>query len=463
MKSAALLTAAALLSLPSFAQVNPPIPTPNSRPIGPGPGDKNRGLSGSKKKKDKGTPKAEQPTIEFSGVTLRNTGSEIEVHTDDGRWLTMKIDKETQWTKDGAPADTALFAPGSTVKAQAAVDDEQFLSALSLDLQKPAPAQTAAVPASASPANSSQDDDTQLTQSKKPLDVPDAPGRPKLSHAHSASSGIQHVDSESGAASSIPISTAKRSRDNDQQDFTIGSDTPLRKASKGGVGSDVLNRATDWAEGFDRGLPNYVCREVITRYAQQGKGADWEPQDVVTANLVYQDGKEDYRDITVGNKKVSDMTKTGGQWTTGQFATMLHSLFQPTRDTDFTYHRTTNIHDIEAAEFDYSVALPNSDWSILVGSQILRPRYTGTLWVERNTGVVRRLEQAAKTIPKDFPLDVVETDIDYEEVSLGTKKFLLPVRSESISCWRATSYCSKNVIEFRDYHKFSGESTIEFK
>jgi hypothetical protein len=53
--------------------------------------------------------------------------------------------------------------------------------------------------------------------------------------------------------------------------------------------------------------------------------------------------------------------------------------------------------------------------------------------------------------------------IDYEPVSLGTSKFLLPVHSENLTCERGTNVCSKNTIDFRDYHKYSGESTVEFK
>jgi hypothetical protein len=46
---------------------------------------------------------------------------------------------------------------------------------------------------------------------------------------------------------------------------------------------------------------------------------------------------------------------------------------------------------------------------------------------------------------------------------LGTATFLLPVHAENIACRRGTSICSKNEIDYRDYHKYSGESTIIYK
>ena len=41
-------------------------------------------------------------------------------------------------------------------------------------------------------------------------------------------------------------------------------------------------------------------------------------------------------------------------------------------------------------------------------------------------------------------------------------KFLLPVHAEALSCWRNSNECQRNVIEFRNYHKFEGESIIKF-
>ncbi len=42
-------------------------------------------------------------------------------------------------------------------------------------------------------------------------------------------------------------------------------------------------------------------------------------------------------------------------------------------------------------------------------------------------------------------------------------KFLLPVHAEALSCWRNSNECQRNVIEFRNYHKFEGESVIKFE
>ena len=102
-------------------------------------------------------------------------------------------------------------------------------------------------------------------------------------------------------------------------------------------------------------------------------------------------------------------------------------------------------------------------WTIIVGGQSLQPRYSGSVTLEKATGQVRRIEFGADKIPKDFPDDKVEAAVDYESIRLGSGMFLLPVHAANIACRRGTSICNKNEIDFRDYHKYTGESTIVYK
>jgi hypothetical protein len=79
---------------------------------------------------------------------------------------------------------------------------------------------------------------------------------------------------------------------------------------------------------------------------------------------------------------------------------------------------------------------------------------------------VLRIEIQAQAMPADFPLDQVESAVDYDFVQIGDSKFLLPTHSEALSCARATgrtiSGCTRNVIEFRNYRKFGSDTSISF-
>ena len=97
-----------------------------------------------------------------------------------------------------------------------------------------------------------------------------------------------------------------------------------------------------------------------------------------------------------------------------------------------------------------------------VPSQAVIPAYTGSVWIDQQNGRVLRIEMQARNLPEGFPLDKIESATDYDYVRFGEKQFLLPVHAEVLSCQRGTNNCSRNTIDFRNYHKYEGESTIIF-
>ncbi len=69
----------------------------------------------------------------------------------------------------------------------------------------------------------------------------------------------------------------------------------------------------------------------------------------------------------------------------------------------------------------------------------------------------------ARNLPKAFPFDTVETNVDYDFVRLDTsKQFLLPTESEAMNCIRGTTVCMRNASSFRNYTKFDADSRIIF-
>jgi hypothetical protein len=99
-----------------------------------------------------------------------------------------------------------------------------------------------------------------------------------------------------------------------------------------------------------------------------------------------------------------------------------------------------------------------------MASQSFNPPYKGSVWIDPQNGRVMRIEMQGHSFPASFPVDHVESAVDYQYIRLGdAKQYLLPVHAETLTCQRGTSYCSKNVIDFRNYRKYSGEATITFE
>jgi hypothetical protein len=226
----------------------------------------------------------------------------------------------------------------------------------------------------------------------------------------------------------------------------------------------LIEQAREAAANFLEGLPNYVCQEQTTRYVSETRQPSWNVVDVVSAEVVYDDHQESYRNLQINGKPTKKAPEDSGAWSTGEFGTILGNLFAPQTAAEFKYVQEDSIAHRAASVFDFKVQRVRSNWKIWVPGQYVVPTYKGSVWIDKKTGEALRIEMQAKEIPEAFPEITVETAVDYDTISLGTAdKFLLPVHAEALSCWRNSNECQRNVIEFRNYHKFEGESIIKFE
>jgi hypothetical protein len=226
----------------------------------------------------------------------------------------------------------------------------------------------------------------------------------------------------------------------------------------------LIRRAADAALDFSETLPNYVCREVISRFQNTDRDADWRLLDTVEADLVYEDGLENYRDIAVNGRRVNKMEEVGDAWSTGEFGTVLRHLFATDTMTEFQLLETSRIAGVDAREYSFTVKQDLSMWNVRVESRSYHPAYSGRIWIDPSTARALRIEMEATAFPADFPVDRVETTTDYEYVRLsGTTRYLLPVRASMLGCQRGTLTCFRNNIDFRNYRKFEAESKIQYE
>ena len=225
----------------------------------------------------------------------------------------------------------------------------------------------------------------------------------------------------------------------------------------------VIEKARDQAGAFTETLPDYVCQEFMARFYNTSRPINWQPQDVVSTEVIYEKGRERYRNVTVNGKPKKSIEESGGAWSTGEFASVLLDLFSPTTAATFRYRRESVTAGKSSMVYDFDVVQPNSHWNVMAAAQSYRPAYRGTIWIDKRTYRVLRIEMQAHHFPGDFPLDKVESATDYDYVRFGgTQQFLLPVHAETLSCQTGQNQCAMNKIDFRNYHKYTGESTITF-
>ncbi len=305
---------------------------------------------------------------------------------------------------------------------------------------------------------------------------PDDPGPPKLKRGGVADPKRERAQDTPEQTTPAPTQTASAriptTPDRAEERVTDGSrpsvirgdgdEDTVRTVQK--KDEPLIRRAADAAMEFTETLPSYVCTELVTRSQSESTPANFQPIDVVSMEVLYTDGREDYRNIQINGKKtVKKIEETGGAWSTGEFGTVLVDLFSPATGAVFHYRRDSRAGGIMAKMYDFEVAREGSHWSIHASSQSYNPPYVGSVWIDPATSRVLRIEMEAKGMPSEFPLDHVESATDYQYIRLGdAKQYLLPVHAETLSCQRGTPYCSRNVIDFRNYHKYTGESSITF-
>jgi hypothetical protein len=326
------------------------------------------------------------------------------------------------------------------------------------------PSQSAQAPPPKPRAAQPQQQPTQVASNLPPANLPPNPVAlpPSTVSLPPGGAGVQQPTQPGPPSNAVelPNETISRPRPQDAPPFSDDDQRPLGSNRQM---DPLVRKATEAALQFTQTLPNYVCQEVVSRYESETSPASWHAVDVVTTDLVYDQGKENYKNIMVNGKPTTKPLEETGAWSTGEFGTLLIDLFSPATDAEFNFLRDGRTSGVDAKIYNFSVRRENSHWDIHFGSQSYTPAFEGSTWIDPKTGRVLRIEIEAKGLPSGFPSDHVESATDYAYVRLGdAQEYLLPTHAEILSCQRGTNYCSRNTIDFRNYHKYTGESSIQF-
>ena len=230
------------------------------------------------------------------------------------------------------------------------------------------------------------------------------------------------------------------------------------------IDDDVITKARDVAFSYSKTLPNYTVKQVTNRYStipDPHKAYAWQALDVVTTDLIYEDGKERYTNTMV-NGKPTEYVEHTGSWSEGEFANMLLAVFSSSTHTEFTDQKDVTLRDRPAWRYEYSVAKENSSWTLHADGKDAKPAYVGSVWIDKATYRVLRLEMAARGLEKDFSLDTAESSIDYGFVSIAGQEALLPVDADGLSCTRNSTDCTRERTQYTNYRKFDASSNIRF-
>lgn len=242
--------------------------------------------------------------------------------------------------------------------------------------------------------------------------------------------------------------------------------------------ADILAKAREATLAAVGDMPDFVVKQLVQRQAAYAGTNNFRNLDRLVVAVSYRSpdvaqarGAEEYRVLSVdGVQQAAAPLKNSyeevrGTSSTGEFVTVLATIFKPESETKFEAIDTDLIRGRRALVYSFETTKEKANQTIVSSGTVNEAAVTGMrgrVWIDRENFRVLRVESIATEIPEDFPIRAANRTIDYDFVTISDEKYLLP----SLSDVRLTSrygremYETRNVIRFKEYQKYGSEVKI---
>lgn len=219
-------------------------------------------------------------------------------------------------------------------------------------------------------------------------------------------------------------------------------------------------------------MPDFVVKQQIQRSAAYAGTGNFRNLDKLIVAVSYRStGAETYKLLAINGvpqqqtEARESYEQAGGTSSTGEFVTVLSTIFKPESETDFTVIDTDVLRGRPAVVFEFAVDRDRARQQITIGDTITQSTVTGIrgkVWIDREKFRVLRIESEATGIPDDFPARSAKRTIDYDWAEIGGEKYLLPLVADVRLTVREKSntYELRNLIRFTNYQKFGTDVII---
>jgi hypothetical protein len=213
-----------------------------------------------------------------------------------------------------------------------------------------------------------------------------------------------------------------------------------------------------------RNLPNFLCEETMRRSRRRFEVPKWGDISDVTAQVTFIRGQGDnYSNIEINGFPAQFVSgQSAGFWSFGQFGGELLTIFHPETQAQFWFRGDIDLPTGSADQYSFQFQSANNlQFPLTAGGERYYPGMSGTIWVDRSSGDLVRVEAFATELNPKFPMTSYFSAINYGYVSipdLGT--FLLPTDGEVEACNRGDKICSRNQVSFHSCRKFQATVKI---
>jgi hypothetical protein len=225
----------------------------------------------------------------------------------------------------------------------------------------------------------------------------------------------------------------------------------------------VLADATEHALNHEKSLPDFICTQTTRRFEDVNGRNGWRPIDIIVERLTYFEHREEYKVIELNGRPASIAhDRLGGASSSGEFGSVLKSIFAPETETEFNWQSRFTLRGRETQVFAYRVLVSKSNYHLKLPEKKLDlvAGYHGLVFVDASRHLTQRITLHPDGIPASFPVQDVSLALDYEYTRIGDADFLLPLQFELRS--REGNLLVKNDVDYDNYRKFTADSNITF-
>jgi hypothetical protein len=219
-------------------------------------------------------------------------------------------------------------------------------------------------------------------------------------------------------------------------------------------------------------MPDFVVKQQIERSAAFAGTNNFRGLDRLVVAVSYRSsGQEEYKVLSVNGaiqndpKAKQNYAEVGGTSSTGEFVTVLATIFNPVSETKFAVVDSDLVAGRRAVAYDFSVDVARAQQRITAMGTASSSTLTGMkgrLWIDRENARVLRIQSDATDIPPSFPVTSARRTIDYAWATIADEKYLLPLLSDVRLTLREKSsvYETRNLIRFKDYQKYGPDEIV---
>jgi len=374
-----------------------------------------------------------QGVVKYEGLLARSDGDTLSIEVPDGRVIRFQLNAHTRYAPEGTSGRLSAFRIADVVSVEAAAATQGYFLARSVRFVRNASA----------------------AEQADVLQCPEVDYRVDENVIQNAALDPEQ-DSRKLNLMAKPAAILE----------TTGTARTPEAADEDLIPS--IRRRVN--EAFKR-LPNFRARQVTSMFHSTNKKVKWVPNGVIATEVAYEGEQEIYSDIQVDGKRPANAPITGdadymrsfnNAWSTGDFETLAHCVFDGLEDSDFHKARTEHSETGDLAVYEFAGGRASTCVAVLSQSQIAYPSYRGSFKVRPQTQEVMHVELEATDMPKAFPLDRAERSVDFGEVQIGKEQYLLPTTGYWFGCYRNSYSCFLNRVDFHDYRHFSSDSVLRF-